>query len=76
MATSYNRQTNLYISGTLDSNDLKSIRADMSRLVNEQAKMTIGSDKYILHAQSIRQLSGMIVELNMQIFNTCQFFLL
>jgi len=76
MASSYNRQINLYINGTQVSNDLKSIRAEMARLVNEQARMTIGSDEYIRHAQGIRQLRGMIAEHNMQIFNVCQFFLL
>jgi len=67
MATSYNRQINLYINGTQVSNDLKSIRAEMARLVNEQARMTIGSDEYIRHAQGIRQLRGMIAEHNRQI---------
>jgi len=76
MASSYNRQINLYINGKQVSNDLKSIRAEMARLVNEQARMTIGSDEYIRHAQGIRQLRGKIVEHNMQIFNVCQFFLL
>jgi len=47
MASSYNRQINLYINGKQVSNDLRSIRAEMARLVNEQARMTIGSDEYI-----------------------------
>jgi len=47
MATTYNRQINLYINGKQVSNDLRSIRAEMARLVNEQARMTIGSDEYI-----------------------------
>jgi len=67
MATSYNRQINLYINGKQVSNDLKSIRSEMARLVNEQARMTIGSDEYIRHAQGIRQLRGMIAEHNRQI---------
>jgi len=67
MASSYNRQINLYINGKQVSNDLKSIRSEMARLVNEQARMTIGSDEYIRHAQGIRQLRGMIAEHNRQI---------
>src|SRR5665648_229753 len=67
MASSYNRQINLYINGKQVSNDLKSIRTEMARLVNEQARMTIGSDEYIRHAQGIRQLRGMIAEHNRQI---------
>ena len=39
----------------------------MARLVNEQARMNIGSDEYIRHAQGIRQLRGMIAEHNRQI---------
>jgi len=40
MASSYNRQINFYIVGKQVSNDLKSIRAEMARFVNEQARMT------------------------------------
>ncbi|HZK97335.1 MAG TPA: hypothetical protein VFC67_24245 [Prolixibacteraceae bacterium] len=74
MATSYNRQINLYINGTQVSNDLKSIRAEMARLVNEQARMTIGNDEYIRHVQSILHLLVMIAENKRQIFNVLQYF--
>jgi hypothetical protein len=34
MGTSYDRRINLYINGQQVSNDVKSIRAEMTRLVN------------------------------------------
>jgi len=69
MATSYNRQINLYINGKQVSNDLKSIRDEMARLGNEQARMTIGSDEYIRHTQGIRQLRG--DDRRAQLTNSC-----
>jgi len=70
MASSYNRQINLYINGQQVSNDVRSIRAEMTKLVNEQARMTIGSQEYIAHARRIRDLRGILAEHNRQIAAT------
>src|SRR5665647_563332 len=67
MAGSYDRRINLYINGQQVKNDVKSIRAEMAKLVNEQARMTIGSDKYLAHALKIKQLKGVMAEHNQQI---------
>ena len=62
MGTSYDRRINLYINGQQVSNDVKSIRAEMTRLVNDQARMTIGSREYIAHASKIRNLNGILAQ--------------
>ena len=62
MGASYDRRINLYINGKEVSNDVKSIRAEMTKLVNEQARMTIGSKEYIAAATNIRQLKGILAE--------------
>ncbi len=67
MATSYNRRINLFINGKEVSNDIRSIRAEMTKLVNEQARMTIGSQEYIQHTRKIRELKGILAEHNQQI---------
>jgi len=64
---SYDRRINLYINGQQVSNDVRSIRAEMTRLVNEQARMTIGSQQYIAHASQIRNLRGIMAQHNQQI---------
>jgi TP901 family phage tail tape measure protein len=67
MAASYDRRINLFINGKEVSNDVKSIKAEMTKLVNEQARMTIGSKEYIAAASNIRQLKGILAEHNQQI---------
>ncbi len=67
MASSYNRRINLFINGQQVSNDVRSIRAEMQRLVNEQARMTLGSQQYIAHARRIRDLRSILAEHNQQI---------
>jgi len=67
MATSYNRRINLFINGQQVSNDVRSIRAEMQKLVNEQARMTLGSQEYIAHARRIRDLRTILAEHNQQI---------
>jgi len=52
----------LYINGQEVSNDVKSIRAEMSKLVNQQAKMTIGSEDYIRAGRKIQALNGILSE--------------
>jgi len=67
MATSYNRRINLFINGKEVSNDIRSIRAEMTKLVNEQARMIIGSQEYIQHTRKIKELKGILAEHNGQI---------
>jgi len=67
MATGYNRRINLFINGQQVSNDVRSIRAKMTKLVNEQARMTLGSQEYIAHARQIRDLRTILAEHNQQI---------
>jgi TP901 family phage tail tape measure protein len=62
MAQSYNRQINLYVNidGKQVVNNAASIRAEMNKIVNAQARMTIGSQEYVLAAQKIKQLKGIL----------------
>ncbi|MEG2556652.1 MAG: phage tail tape measure protein [Odoribacter sp.] len=62
-----NRRVNLYINGKEAGRDIKSIRGEMQKLVNEQARMKIGSDEYIAHTKRIRELRGVIDEHNRQL---------
>ncbi|HZK96909.1 MAG TPA: phage tail tape measure protein [Prolixibacteraceae bacterium] len=66
----YDRRINLYINGKQVSNDVRSIRAEMTSLTNQQSRMTIGSREYIAAASNIRNLRGMIDQHNQQLRNT------
>lgn len=52
----------LYINGQEINNDIKSVSAEFKRLQNEQAKMTVGSEKYIQTGKKIQALDGIIQE--------------
>lgn len=67
MAGSYTRRINLYINGKEVKNDIASIKAEMSKLVNEQARMTRGSREYVEAGKRIRVLKGIIQEHNDQL---------
>ncbi len=56
------RGISLYIDGNKVINSVKDIRGEMQKLINEQAKMTIGSDDYVRHAQKIAQLQTILDE--------------
>jgi TP901 family phage tail tape measure protein len=60
MATSYNRRINLYINGQQVTNDIASIRAEMNKTINTQARMTIGSREYLAETSKIKQLKTII----------------
>jgi TP901 family phage tail tape measure protein len=60
MATSYNRRINLYINGQQVTNDIASIRAEMNKTINTQARMTLGSKEYLAETSKIRQLKTII----------------
>ena len=62
MAKSSTRRINIYINGKEVEGTVKSIRAEMNRLINEQNRMVIGSDQYIAHAKRIRELRGYLQE--------------
>ncbi|WP_099463410.1 phage tail tape measure protein [Parabacteroides provencensis] len=52
----------LYINGQQINNDLKSVQGEFKKLQNEQAKMTIGSEKYIQTGKKIQALDSIIQE--------------
>ncbi|MCL4483235.1 MAG: hypothetical protein M1445_11635 [Bacteroidetes bacterium] len=70
MAQSYDRRINLYLNGQQVSNDVKSIKTAMNQLVNEQARMTIGSKEYITAASKIKALKSILSEHNEAIGQT------
>ena len=64
MATTYTRRINLYINGKEVKNDIISIRREMTKLTNEQARMTRGTREYNKSAAQIKQLRGIMAEHN------------
>lgn len=60
----------LYINGQEINNDIKSVSAEFKRLQNEQAKMTIGSEKYIQTGKKIQALDSIIQDHRRQWKNT------
>ena len=70
MAASYTRRINLYINGKQVSADIVSIRKEMAKLVNEQARMTIGSKEYIKHTANIKSLKTIIDQHNQDLSTT------
>jgi hypothetical protein len=69
MATSYDRRISFYINGKEITNDIRSIGAEMNKLVREQARMTIGSQEYFNNTLQIMDLSGIIAEHNREVSN-------
>jgi len=69
MAQSYDRRINLYINidGKQVQNNVKSIRAEMLKIVNAQKLMTIGSQEYNLATQKIKQLNGVLAQHSEQV---------
>ena len=70
MATTYTRRINLYINGKQVNADIVSIRKEMSKLVNEQARMTIGSKEYVKHTAKIKSLKTIIDQHNQDLSTT------
>jgi TP901 family phage tail tape measure protein len=62
MAGSYTRRINLYINGKEVKNNIASIKAEMSKLINEQARMTRGSREYVEAGKQIKALKGIVQE--------------
>ena len=70
MAATYTRRINLYINGKQVSADIVSIRKEMAKLVNEQARMTIGSKEYVKHTAKIKGLKTIIDQHNQDLSTT------
>ncbi len=70
MAGSYTRRIQLYINGKEVNNDIRSIKNEMNKLINEQARMTRGSKEYLEAGAKIRTLKGIIQEHNDQLKTT------
>jgi TP901 family phage tail tape measure protein len=64
MAQSYNRKINLYVNidGKEVKNNVSSIRGEMTKLVNSQNLMTIGSAEYLKEGRKIQQLKKIMAE--------------
>jgi TP901 family phage tail tape measure protein len=56
------RGISLYIDGTEVNNSLKGIRAEIRKLTNAQAQMTVGSDAYVASAKKIAELKAILAE--------------
>ena len=69
MATIERRGISLYIDGKEIKNDIKTIIAEMNKLVNVQAQMTVGSKEYIDSASKIKALKSIISEHRQEISN-------
>lgn len=54
------RGVTIFIDGTEVKNSVKGIQTEMRKLVNEQAKMIIGSDEYVKHGKKIKELNGIL----------------
>ena len=67
-----NKRVNIYINGREVSNDIKSIRTEMQKAVNDIARMKRGSDEYNAKAKEIRTLKAIIQEHNQQLQTTEQ----
>jgi len=67
MASNYTRRINLYINGKEVVTEIRSVTAEMQKLVNKQKNMTIGSKEYVAAGERIRLLKGIMAEHNNQL---------
>ncbi len=67
MASNYTRRINLYINGKEVVTEIRSVTAEMQKLVNKQKNMTIGSREYVAAGERIRLLKGIMAEHNNQL---------
>lgn len=72
MAGSYTRRIQLYINGKEVNNDIRSIKNEMNKLINEQSRMTRGSKEYLEAGAKIRTLKGIVQEHNDQLKATAK----
>ncbi|MEI6138267.1 MAG: hypothetical protein WCP85_03335 [Mariniphaga sp.] len=66
MAAGYDRRITLYINGQEVTTNIKAIKAEMTKLINSQASMTIGSDEYVKAAKRIGELRAVMIAHNQQ----------
>ena len=62
MPKQLSRTVSIYINGTEAQASLKQIRAEITRLKNEQAFLPIGTQEYIEKSLELRRLQGVIQE--------------
>ena len=62
MAKGVNRFINVYINGKQVENNINSIKSAITKLTNEQKKMTIGSEEYIQTTKKIKKLNKILQE--------------
>lgn len=62
MAKDISRKVTIYINDKEVDNTLKSLRAELARLRNAQAKATIGSEEYIRASKGISQITAILDE--------------
>ncbi len=72
MPASYTRRINLYINGKQITHDIVSIRREMTKMINEQARMTVGSKQYIQQAANIKGLKRIIDQHNNDLSTTAK----
>lgn len=72
MGNTITRRVNLYINGKEAGNSIKEVKGEMQKLVNEQARMKVGSDEYLAAAKRIRELKSIINQHNQQLQVTQQ----
>ncbi|MDH6355487.1 TP901 family phage tail tape measure protein [Dysgonomonas sp. PH5-45] len=56
------RGVSVYIDGSKVINSVRGIQREMRKLINEQANMVAGSEKYIAHTQKIAQLNNILTQ--------------
>ena len=58
----YDRHVNIWINGKEVSNDISTIKKEMLKLINEQSRMTRGSQEYVAKGKEIIQLKQILKE--------------
>ena len=62
MAQSINRKVTIYVNGKEVENTIKSLRAELKKLENQQKNATLGSEEYIRVTSEIKRVRGIIEE--------------
>lgn len=68
--STYTRRINLYINGKEVKNDVKSITAEMRKLITAQSKMTIGSKEYVAAGKKIQALNAVLKQHKADLYQT------
>ena len=62
MAKNINRQVTIYVNGREVEKTIKSLRAELKRLENQQKNATLGSEEYLRVTSDIREVRGILEE--------------